>query len=125
MDSSAPDLARDGDSSSESESEAEDGTRRQKPIHRQSDTSGSETESVASSDESRDSASEDEDEDDEDDSPFPAGATKRAALWHDPADDAIRVDLAADTRLRKLARGKTGRDAVVGGKGLESKLREQ
>jgi U3 small nucleolar RNA-associated protein 18 len=125
MDSSVPNHVVDADSSSESESEAEDGTRRQKPVRRSSDTSASDAESSASDDESRDSESSSSEDEEDEESPFPTGATKRAALWHDPADDAIRVDLAADTRLRKLARGKTGREAVVGGKGLESKLREQ
>ena len=124
MDSAVPNLAADAESSSESESEAEDGVRRQKSSRRHSETSDSDSESSASSHESRDSVSDRKDED-EDASPFQGGATKRTALWHDPADDAIRVDLAADTRLRKLARGKTGREAVVGGKSLENKLREQ
>lgn len=126
MDSSVPNLAADADSSSESESEAEDGARRQKPTRQQSASSDSDSdsESAASSHDLRDSASDNEEEG-EDASPFQRGATKRTALWHDPADDSIRVDLAADTRLRKLARGKTGREAVVGGKSLENKLREQ
>ena len=128
MDSSVPNLAADAESSSESESEAEDGTRRQKATRRQSaasdSDSDSDSESAASSHDSRESASDNEQEE-EDASPFQGGPTKRTALWHDPADDAVRVDLAADTRLRKLARGKTGREAVVGGKSLENKLREQ
>lgn len=120
-------------SSSESESEAEDGTRRQPKKSHYNRLGQSDEESQSSSDEGSDEESEESEEEGSASSrssvqnPFAAGAgkAKKQALWHDPADDQIRVDLAADNRLRKLANGKTGKDAVVGGKGLETKLREQ
>lgn len=132
MDSSLP--AGDA-SSSESESEAEDGTRRQPKKSHYNRLGRSDDETSGSEASGSDSESEEESDDDESASsrssvrnPFAPGAGKAkkpTALWHDPADDQIRVDLAADRRLRKLADGKTGDAAVVGGKGLESKLREQ
>ena len=51
---------------------------------------------------------------------------ERAALWTDPADDLIMVDLDENRRLRKLGRGKSkGNGGMISGKVLEQRLREQ
>ncbi|WVQ77938.1 hypothetical protein IAT38_000018 [Cryptococcus sp. DSM 104549] len=51
----------------------------------------------------------------------------KKALWHDPADDLVGVDMSENRRLRKIDRGK--RKAVegemIGGVELQSRLREQ
>lgn len=133
MDSSLRNQQPGDASSSESESEAEDGARRQPKKSHYNRLGQSDDESGSTSDERSDASDESSEEDDSASSrssvqnPFAAGPgkAKKQALWHDPADDQIKLDLAADNRLRKLANGKTGKDAVVGGKGLETKLREQ
>ena len=60
-------------------------------------------------------------------SPASRKGKERQVLWKDPADQAIAVDLLKDKRMRKLARGKGGVDAeaVVTGRELEQRLREQ
>ncbi|OCF44724.1 hypothetical protein I317_01413 [Kwoniella heveanensis CBS 569] len=52
---------------------------------------------------------------------------ERQAVWHDPADDLVGVDLSENRRLRKLDRGKKRRleGELVGGKELQERLREQ
>ena len=52
------------------------------------------------------------------------GKQPARALWTDPADEMISVDLIKDRRMRKLARGK-GKEGVVDGRELEQRLREQ
>lgn len=47
-----------------------------------------------------------------------------SAVWHDPSDERITVDMEGDKRLKKLARGK-GKKAVVNGQELQRKLKEQ
>ncbi|KAJ9110858.1 hypothetical protein QFC19_001367 [Naganishia cerealis] len=140
IDNSLPNRREAGQSSSESESEAEDGTRR-KPRRNtifnadgQSDDEESQ-ESEREEEEENSQYSSDDDSDAESSrsstvNPFAKSAGSKSTqtkqvLWHDPADDQVRVDLAADNRLRKLAKGKAGKEAVVNGKGLESRLREQ
>lgn len=48
---------------------------------------------------------------------------KGKAVWHDPSDDLISVDLEKDNRLKKLARGKKG--STVNGLELMKRLRKQ
>lgn len=48
---------------------------------------------------------------------------KGKAVWHDPADDLVSVDLEKDNRLKKLARGKKG--STVNGLELMKRLRKQ
>lgn len=48
---------------------------------------------------------------------------KKRAIWHDPSDDLISVDLESDNRLKKLARGKKG--TTVNGEELMKRLRKQ
>jgi hypothetical protein len=48
----------------------------------------------------------------------------KAAVWSDPADAVLRVDLEEEKRLKKLARGKEG-STKVSGVELEKRLREQ
>lgn len=48
---------------------------------------------------------------------------QRKAIWHDPADDLVTVNLEDDRRLRKLARGVNG--SVVKGKEFQKRLRQQ
>lgn len=63
----------------------------------------------------------------------PSAAEKgkaKAPLWTDPADEAARVDMEGDRRMRKLARGQRGQkgvgaDGKVDGKELQRRLREQ
>jgi U3 small nucleolar RNA-associated protein 18 len=142
VDTSLPNQRIAGESSSESESEAEDGVRR-KPRRNAVFNADGQSDDEEDSEESGSEQAEEEATDYESDdssgsgssrsstvNPFAKNAGSKASqtkqvLWHDPADDQVRVDLAADNRLRKLAKGKTGKEAVVGGKGLESKLREQ
>ncbi|KAJ9126151.1 hypothetical protein QFC24_002424 [Naganishia onofrii] len=142
VDTSLPNQRTAGESSSESESEAEDGVRRkprrnavfnadgQSDDEEDSEESGSEQAEEEATDYESDDSSGSESSRSSTVNPFAKNAGSKASqtkqvLWHDPADDQVRVDLAADNRLRKLAKGKTGKEAVVGGKGLESKLREQ
>ncbi|ORX39627.1 WD40-repeat-containing domain protein [Kockovaella imperatae] len=58
-------------------------------------------------------------------SPSVKGKERRQALWVDPADEMISVDLIKDRRMRKMARGKAGEEGVVDGRELEKRLREQ
>lgn len=60
----------------------------------------------------------------EEDLPESSPQDKKEQLWHDPADDTVSVSLKSSKRMRKLARGKGGKDRVNGG-ALQSKLREQ
>jgi hypothetical protein len=53
-----------------------------------------------------------------------AGKKGKPPLWVDQADQAVRVDLEEERRLRKLARGKQGATKVSGVE-LEKRLREQ
>ena len=48
---------------------------------------------------------------------------KKRAIWHDPSDDLVSVDLENDNRLKKLARGKKG--TIVNGEELMKRLRKQ
>lgn len=48
----------------------------------------------------------------------------RRAVWHDPSDERITVNMEGDKRLKKLARGK-GKKSVVNGQELQRKLKEQ
>lgn len=48
---------------------------------------------------------------------------KKRAIWHDPSDDVISVDLESDNRLKKLARGTKG--TTVNGEELMKRLRKQ
>ncbi|WVF72494.1 hypothetical protein IAT40_007310 [Kwoniella sp. CBS 6097] len=52
---------------------------------------------------------------------------EREAVWTDPADDLVGVDLSENRRLRKLDRGKKRKleGELVGGKELQGRLREQ
>ena len=45
------------------------------------------------------------------------------SLWHDPADDVLRVSLCDNKRLRKLR--KTAQEDVVHGAEYEQRLRQQ
>lgn len=56
-------------------------------------------------------------------SPEPEHTSSTAALWEDPADNAVTVSLQSSKRLKKLGRAKQ-QDKVTGGE-LQSKLREQ
>ena len=59
-------------------------------------------------------------------SPGSRKGKEREALWTDPADEVVSVDLLKDKRMRKLARGKNGdADGVVTGVELSKRLREQ
>ncbi|ORY32090.1 WD40-repeat-containing domain protein [Naematelia encephala] len=50
---------------------------------------------------------------------------QRRCVWEDPADKAVKVDLDAEARLRKLATKKAGGGGVVDGVELQSRLRYQ
>lgn len=52
------------------------------------------------------------------------GKKNKTAVWSDPADTVLRVDLEDEKRLKKLARGKEG-STKVSGVELEKRLREQ
>lgn len=57
--------------------------------------------------------------------PSSSKASKKA-LWSDPSDNKVSVDMSTDNRLRKLVRTNApGTGSTVDGQGLESKLREQ
>lgn len=63
------------------------------------------------------------DEDDHDNTLDHDAKGKKRAIWHDPADDLVSVDLERDNRLKKLARGKKG--SLVNGEELMKRLRKQ
>jgi U3 small nucleolar RNA-associated protein 18 len=52
------------------------------------------------------------------------GKGKGKAVWQDPSDELLSVDMEGDRRLKKLARGK-GKKGVVNGQELQLKLKEQ
>lgn len=62
--------------------------------------------------------------------PLLSRASSKKAAWHDPADDRAQVTVSKseNTKLKKLVRGDkhfNGAEAVLGGKVLEGKLRDQ
>lgn len=62
--------------------------------------------------------------------PLLSRASSKKAAWHDPADDRAQVTVSKseNTKLKKLVRGDKhfeGAEAVLGGKVLEGKLRDQ